>query len=296
MKLGATGKYPEGSLGAHDQGAVQMAVARDSKPDLCIYHGACDDGFGAAYAVWRTFSNRDITFFPGVYGEAPPDVAGLDVAIVDFSYKRPVMIELCAKAKSVLVLDHHKTAQAELDGLGDHCLNLKVVFDMDKSGAVLAWEHFQPDRPMPLFFKYLQDRDLWTKKLPDVDAFTMGLRSYPQKFNVWHSLSVNGLIEEGQTIQRYYRTLVESAKTHAFKREIGGHLVPVVNGSLFMSSEVAGELAEGNPFAAMYAETEKGVIWSLRSRAPDGVDVSEIAKRFGGGGHKHAAGFTVPRP
>lgn len=78
-------------------------------------------------------------------------------------------------------------------------------------------------------------------------------------------------------------------------REIGGYTVPVVNGSLFMSSEVAGELAEGHPFAAMYAETEKGVIWSLRSRN-DGVDVSEVAKRYGGGGHKNAAGFTVPRP
>jgi oligoribonuclease NrnB/cAMP/cGMP phosphodiesterase (DHH superfamily) len=103
------------------------------------------------------------------------------------------------------------------------------------------------------------------------------------------------LIEEGMSIQRYYRTLVEQAKKHAFTRDIGGHRVPVVNASMFMSSEVAGELAEGNPFAAVYAETEKGVIWSLRSRE-GGVDVSEVAKRFGGGGHKHAAGFTVPRP
>ena len=103
------------------------------------------------------------------------------------------------------------------------------------------------------------------------------------------------LIVEGMAIQRYYRTLVEQAKKHAFIREIGGHLVPVVNASMFMSSEVAGELSEGHPFAAVYAETEKGVIWSLRSRA-DGVDVSDVAKKFGGGGHKNAAGFTVPRP
>lgn len=262
-------------------------------PDLCIYHGACDDGFGAAFAVWKR-DGDSVTYHPGVYGVAPPDVTGLDVAIVDFSYKRPVMVDLASKANSILVLDHHKTAQAELDGLSDECANVKVQFDMQRSGAVMAWEYFHPSEPVPLFFHYLQDRDLWRKELPGVDAFTMGLRSYPQKFEVWDGLEVQELITEGETIHRYYRTLIDSAKTHAFLRDIGGHTVPVVNGSLFMSSEVAGELAEGHPFAAMYAETEKGVIWSLRSRA-DGVDVSEVARRFGGGGHKNAAGFTIPR-
>ncbi len=63
---------------------------------------------------------------------------------------------------------------------------------------------------------------------------------------------------------------------------------------MFMSSEVAGELSEGHPFAAVYVETSTDIIWSLRSRGD--FDVSEIAKKFGGGGHKNAAGFTVPRP
>lgn len=265
-------------------------------PDLCIYHGACDDGFGAAFAVWKRDGDA-VTYHPGVYGVAPPDVTGLDVAIVDFSYKRPVMVDLASKAKSILVLDHHKTAQADLDGLSSECPNVKVQFDMQRSGAVMSWEYFHPEAPVPEFFLYLQDRDLWTKRLPGVDDFTMALRSYPQDFLAWDALydSPQKLIAEGKSIHRYYRTLIDSAKKHYFMREIGGYTVPVVNGSLFMSSEVAGELAEGHPFAAMYAETEKGVIWSLRSRN-DGVDVSEVAKRYGGGGHKNAAGFTLPRP
>lgn len=266
-------------------------------PDLCIYHGSCDDGFGAALAVWKRDGDC-VIYHAGVYGAAPPDVAGLDVAIVDFSYKRPVMVDLASKAKSILVLDHHKTAQADLDGLSVECPNVTVEFDMSRSGAVMAWQHFHPETGVPKFFEYLQDRDLWTKLLPGVDEFTAALRSYPQDFKEWDRLcsgSIVGLIEEGISIQRYYRTLVDQAKKHAFVREIAGHHVPVVNASMFMSSEVAGELAEGKPFAAVYAETEKGVIWSLRSRAPDGIDVSEIAKKFGGGGHKHAAGFNIPR-
>ncbi|NET14334.1 MAG: hypothetical protein F6K08_16620 [Okeania sp. SIO1H6] len=38
-----------------------------------------------------------------------------------------------------------------------------------------------------------------------------------------------------------------------------------------------------------------GDSYHLRSSASKGlVDVSAIATKFGGGGHKHAAGFSVP--
>lgn len=268
------------------------------KPDLCVYHGGCDDGFGAAFAIWKRFGDS-VAYHPGVYGVPPPDVTGLNVAVVDFSYKRDVMREIATKAKSVLVLDHHKTAEAELAGLrADGCPNVEVHFDMSRSGAMMAWQYFHPDSDISEFFEYLQDRDLWTKQLPGVDEFTAALRSYPQEFLVWDELfsrlGPEGLIDEGVAIQRYYRILIEQHKKHAYRRDIGGHVVPVVNASLFMASELAGELSEGEPFAAVYAENETHVTWSLRSR-DGGLDVSEIAKQFGGGGHKRAAGFKLPR-
>ena len=53
-------------------------------------------------------------------------------------------------------------------------------------------------------------------------------------------------------------------------------------------------MAQGEPFAACYWDTEGARVFSLRS-ADDGLDVSEIAKQYGGGGHVRAAGFSVPR-
>lgn len=276
-------------------------------PDLCIYHGGeCLDGFAAAWVVWRKFGAGNVAFYPGIYGKPIPNVTGQNVVIVDFSYKRPEMIELAKNAKSVLVLDHHKTASDELDGLEFECSNIEVIFDMGRCGSMLAWTYYFPDEPAPLFLAYIQDRDLWTKKIPGVEEFTSALRSYPMDFGVWNEIIIASilydraklpepLIEQGVAIQRYFRTLVESTKKHAHMRTIAGHMVPVVNASLFLASEVCGELAEGHPFAAMYTETATDVIWSLRSRG-DGADVSEVAKKFGGGGHKNAAGFTVPRP
>ena len=44
--------------------------------------------------------------------------------------------------------------------------------------------------------------------------------------------------------------------------------------------------------AVFAMETEEGIRVSLRSK---GTDISEVAKVFGGGGHKVAAGFTLPQ-
>ena len=84
---------------------------------LVIYHANCWDGFCAAWVARKALG--EIEPFPAYYGAKPPNVAGREVYILDFSYKRPVMREILASARSVVVLDHHKTAEVELDGIVD---------------------------------------------------------------------------------------------------------------------------------------------------------------------------------
>lgn len=276
---------------------------------LCIYHGGCDDGFGAAWVVRERFGAL-CEFYPGVYAKEPPPVAGRDVLMVDFSYKRPVLEQMATRARSILILDHHKTAAedlagfeaapqyldwrdaAKIDGAGN---NVFALFDMNRSGAGIAWDYFFSERPRPEFINYLEDRDLWRKALPEGDEFTIALRSYPQDFQVWDTLFARGagsLIDEGFSIQRYYRLRVEELKRHAYQARLGGHDIWITNAPYFAASEVAGELCErGAAFGACYFEVEGGRFqYSLRSRGD--FDVSAVAKMFGGGGHKNAAGFT----
>lgn len=131
-----------------------------TKP-LCIYHGNCFDGFTAAWAVWKRFGNN-VDFFEGHYGVEPPDVTGRDVIIVDFSYKRPVLMEMAKVARTIFVLDHHKTAAEDLDGFlsarsyepddlikaaeFDATYPIRVNFDMNRSGsrAALSDHYCQP--------------------------------------------------------------------------------------------------------------------------------------------------------
>ena len=76
---------------------------------------------------------------------------------------------------------------------------------------------------------------------------------------------------------------------------INGYAVPTVN-SPILQSELGNYLCKDHPFAAFYhIDKDLGEVWSLRSDKNDlgAVDVSEIAKSFGGGVHKNAAGFYL---
>ena len=258
---------------------------------ICIYHGNCADGFGAAWVVRKALG--EIDFHHGKYQEPPPDVSGKDVVMVDFSYKRPVLLEMAEKARSILILDHHKTAAEDLLDLP---ANVTAKFDMGRSGAMLTWEHFFPGETPPPLLLHIEDRDLWRFALQNTRQIQANVFSYPYDFQVWDTLmeaEAATLAADGFAIERkHFKDIRELLGVTTRDMVIGGHLVPVANLPYTMSSDAGHELAQGRPFAACYWDTPEGRVFSLRSN-DDGVDVAEVAKRYGGGGHRNAAGFRV---
>lgn len=269
----------------------RMGYKQNDPNTLCIYHGNCADGFGAAWAVRKALG--DIHFHAGAYGATPPDVAGKDVIMVDFSYKRAVLLELAEAANSILILDHHKSAEADLVSLP---CNVTSTFDMNRSGAMLAWEYFFPNTTPPALLLHIEDRDLWRFNLENTRQVQAALFSYPYDFDYWDVLMEADpavLAAEGKCIERkHFKDLGELLKATRREMIIGGHRVPVANLPYTFSSDAGNEMAKGNPFAACYWDTPTGRSFSLRS-TDEGVDVSEIAAQFGGGGHRNAAGFRV---
>ena len=285
---------------------------------LCIYHGNCADGFTAAWAVraWGISHGVDVEFHAGVHQDAPPNVTGRDVLMVDFAYKLPVLREMASVARSVLVLDHHKTAQEDLESLipvGDFLLeewlravnpetNLAAVFDMDRSGAGLTWDFLFPGSRRHPLVDHVEDRDLWRFALPHTREIQAAVFSYPYTFEAWDDIAdtFEGIGEiplamEGRAIERkHHKDVAELTQVVTRPMRIGGYVVPVANLPYTLTSD-AGHLlcGEDNPFAGCYWDTPEGRVFSLRSRE-DGADVGEIAKAYGGGGHKHASGFRVP--
>jgi len=274
---------------------------------LCIYHRGCADGFGAAWAVWKALGDT-VEFVPGVYGAPPPDVTGRNVVLVDFSYKRPVMEALCRAAASVVVLDHHQTAAEELDGLfapQENPIPVIVTIDMEKSGAVLAWEHFHPGQPISRLLQHVQDRDLWHFALPGTREIIACVFSHPFDFARWDWLAAEidraptAIQAEGAAIERkHHKDVAELLRTDTRTMTIAGYRVPIANLPFTLASDAGNVLCRGTldgavpPFAGIYYDRPRGRSFSLRSIGD--FDVSAIAKRYGGGGHRNAAAFTMP--
>ncbi|MCP4698775.1 MAG: phosphoesterase [Gammaproteobacteria bacterium] len=273
------------------------------KKNLIIYHGNCPDGFGAACAAFRFFQKENADscdFYPASHGDPPPDCRERDVYILDFSYMRPLLKNICRIAESVTIIDHHITAQHELAGLEQEENNLNVTFDMEKSGAVLAWEFFHKTPP-PRLLLHVQDRDLWRFELEESNDVSAALMSYPYDFSCWFEFidtpeKIKDLISEGKAINRYRDQQIMYYKKKAVLGMIAGYQVPIVNTPRTIVSDLLGELANEHPFAAGYQDEGTKRKWSLRSRGAGGVDVSQVAQQFGGGGHRNASGFTTVLP
>ncbi len=254
---------------------------------MVVYHADCPDGFGAAFAAWKRFG-VEADYLPMNHGDPPPNPKGRHVLMADIAFDRDTTQRFAEASASLVVLDHHQSAAADLAGL-PYCL-----FDMDRSGAVMAWQYLHRE-PVPALLQYVQDRDLWRNDLPDSEEVSAALRAQDFDFEIWDTIDVDQLRVEGRALLRYQRRMVERIAAHAVPVEILGTVVPAVN-SPVLQSELGEVLAAGHPFAGVWWQGSQGLArWSLRS-GRGGVDVSQLAARYGGGGHRSAAGFKGPVP
>lgn len=307
---------------------------RELKP-LCVYHADCVDGFTAAWAVWTRFGG-EFDYFAAAYERSPPvEVAGRHVVLVDFCYKPEVMIEIAQAAKSVLVLDHHASAQLAMQaGDLDWCIMAKdfthwtweeyirnaeilvdlkylplapgrkiyCYFDQTRSGAGIAWDFFHRSVRRPTLVNYVEDRDLWKFSMRDTRAFNTALFRVDRTWDNWRDAAANvdPLIKKGYILMEAFdqdlRYMIQNMR---YQMQVANHVVWVINVPRLFASDAAGMMAGGTgpfgpvPFAVAYYDTPYGRKYALRS-SPNGIDVSTLATAFGGGGHTHAASFTLP--
>jgi len=296
------------------------------KQQIFIYHGNCPDGFTAAWVFSKFRDERldgEVEYFPARYGDAPPDCKGKEVWLVDFSYPREVLIEKVIKPSArTIIMDHHKTAEADLAGLlGElrekHRVQRdadKVIFDMNRSGCGILYDELRIAADKKRGFKspaynsgrelwlidYIEDRDLWKNKLPLSQDIAAYLFSQPMTFESWQAISDSrrtDIADKGAAIRTYIDTFGEKVCAMARFEEIDGEKIPTINTPYMNCSDHVGRLCEmypEAPYAAGYfRRADARWQFSLRTRGGSTYDVSALAKKFGGGGHRAAAGFDV---
>ena len=297
------------------------------KPSVVIYHENCDDGFGAAWAIWRRWPGA--TFVPMQYGSALPgiDAEGRDVLVVDFSLTPDQCKTLTDQGKRIVMLDHHKTAAENLSvfsqikypdpvsitrafvaleqepGLDWLRRNVIVEFDMTRSGARMAWDFAFTGsaQPVPELILAIEDRDLWRFQRGDTKLISLYLRSVPRNFKTWDRLAIEYaqeptvILDRARAIKAFYDAQVaEICAGTVVERFLGEYDVPVARSCPYaFVSDVCHALLDQHPdapFAVAAVQSYGATTFSLRSR-DDRMDVSAIASANGGGGHRNAAGF-----
>lgn len=301
-----------------------------------VYHKNCTDGTAAAWVADRFLreycaaKNSEYCLVAADYDSHPVAPVGHTIILLDFSYDLETTRNLM-KLNKVIVVDHHASALKKLQPIIDE--NLAVNRDWTdgyfeditsevpnwrvstgNSGAVLAWQYFYGNAPVPELLRYVEDRDLWRKKLDHTEAVSWSLKTIENihDFEMLYRRSVSdgmsSIIRDGDSIYRFvgsqvrqiannsqtaYIDLVDnqalSEKAQAFVLE-----VPIVNANYVLSSDICEHLMDitRSPVAISYfVQADGSIKCSIRS---DGCELARpIAEMFGGGGHPDAAGFYL---
>jgi oligoribonuclease NrnB/cAMP/cGMP phosphodiesterase (DHH superfamily) len=266
-------------------------VIKTEKDVVVIYHANCEDGFSAAWAAHQKFGDTAeyFEFQNGdmLYCEAKDKkIFFLDVV--------PSLEELqfVSAENDVFTIDHHKSNSPKLTSSD------KFIFDLDKSGAMLAWEYFCPNIPAPLLINYVQDQDLWRWELPYSKEIYAHISVADTSLSSWSKLAEelevdkDKVIEKGRLLLNYRKNIVqETVRKTATLVEFEGYRVLAANSSTLTDETAEALYLQHPPFAIVWFKIKTGIRVSLRGNGT--IDLSVFAEKYGGGGHKNSCGFIV---
>ena len=272
---------------------------------LCFFHGDLDGHTSAAIIDKRFHIDKFVVAdydmqFP--FDEISKDEA---VYIVDFSLKdKETLNRLLSITKKVVWIDHHITAIQKFKGY-ENIEGMRA--DTYPAACLLCWKFCYPLVDPPTFVSLVSDYDTWKYEFGDmtrnlVTAAQNMENTYPLNRDFWRLVLDNDqkIIEDMGDNGKKIRQKLENerknyAKNYAFSIDFEGLKTIACNkrdgGSLLFEN-----LEDISCFDIMLSFQYNGrsKLWefSLYSTNSE-VDCSEIAKKYGGGGHPGAAGFSL---
>ncbi|MDO8466759.1 MAG: DHHA1 domain-containing protein [bacterium] len=263
------------------------------KKIIVFYHKNCWDGFGGAWAAWRKLGNK--ADYVGVQpGEAPGfSVKGREVYLIDTAFPEAEMRKILKNNNKLVVLDHHFSNREVVK------ISTERSYVMNHSGAVIAWNYFHPKKPVPVFLKYVEDADIWKWTMPHSKAISMLKEDLAFDFKVWSKIineyenkkKLKAFMLQGQQLVSYSESLQDHAIGNAQVVKFEGRKCLAVNSPL-LHSDIGNKLSKlMPPFGIVWSEKADYRAVSLRSNGK--FDVSKLAQKYGGGGHKAAAAFRL---
>lgn len=268
----------------------------------CFYHSGDLDGFASGAIV--KYEKPECVVLGINYGQEFPFWminADETVILVDFTLQPfELMEKLQQECGELIWIDHHSSAIEEAD---KHDFYPRGIQRVGIGACALTWEFFRGD-PMPDAIKLLAEYDVWNHSDPRTLPFQYGFRffenTYPDNQEFWEPFlsgdrNVDDIVQIGATLLTYEdRQNKKYADTYAFETSFGGLTAICVNKGMTNSKIFDSVYDPGKhdimiTFCRMKPPAYQWTV-SLYSIKED-VDCGQLASKFGGGGHKGAAGF-----
>lgn len=281
------------------------SIMKYSDIQIVFYHSPCQDGLASAWVASKYAKENNLTYTFVAIGNDSTEfgivVENKNVLFVDYA-PSDYQLDLLKKATEFVILDHHKTNADRLKTMPN------AIFDMNKSGVGLTWKYFYPDIEIPLFLAMIQDRDIWTWKIPDSRPFCDGFFNYTyltdtveEAFKLFDEvyssqdkfkeiLNIGVLLEKKKDKQ--VKNIARLAKEKIYM--YNGYKACIVNCDHELASDLGNYILRTSDcdFTVCWRYNHSKEEYWMSLRADNKVDVSEICQKYGGGGHKNAAGCT----
>ena len=290
---------------------------------IVIYHSRDLDGYSSGAIVKKKFP--DAILFGFDYGQDLESIMG-DISGSTLSEHNVIMIDvvleemsdmfaLAKKCKSLTWIDHHLSAIRKYEAVKDQAPgNFIAVLEDGIAACEGGWKYLFPNEKMPRAIELLGQYDTWRNKDKEkwemqILPFQYGMRlkcnsaqSFPMELldGPLHQSPtspvdkmVERVIQNGHIILEYQAKINETQCKKAFEFEFEGLRAICLNGGGF-SSDVFKSVYDESKHDVMMPFQFDGKQWIFSMYTTKDLDLSVIAKKWGGGGHKQACGFQVP--
>ena len=264
------------------------------KQIVILYHADCSDGLGAAWAAWKKFGTS-ASYIPVANAAPPPEgLVGKEIYTVDYTFPKEITKRLIKANRRVTAIDHHVSNKPAIK------ITHKPLYRLHHSGAVLTWQYFHPKKRLPIYLKYVEDADLWRLKMPHAKEFVVARPFFPDTIKSTDVLIKkfersdfrNKFFADGKLVLKYQKEILYNILRNTDRVWFHGHRALAVNSPIF-TDELATMMYKKEPVAIVWHNKKNSIKVSLRS---DGsVDVSKIAAKYSGGGHKRASAFKLSK-
>ena len=294
----------------------QKLTQKTEKNSIVIYHKNCFDGYGAAWAAYKKYGNDAVYIAASDRLVLPIEVTTIiennlstnlehknnhedsyskqfiDIYVLDFCYSKENIKILEDNFKTLTVLDHHVSAKENIESAKNH------VYSETKSGAYISWQYFHADTSVPILIDYISDADTWNRTKPDWQYVESYIYNQDLDFGTFDAMNdmiesqKDRVLEIGKVLSRVHQKRVEMYLEKAEIVSFEGYDVWAVNAPSDIRNELGHEMATrtGTFGLVFYYENEN---WKCSLRSVEDFDVTTIAIKYGGGGHKNASGFIV---